>query len=385
MLNHPTGTKCRPDIVAVTKSSEIGSDTLHWSHVQATGEEKSEGKSSAEQEAQEGAYTNYHLQSRPDLVSVPGILVGISSFKLFFSNAHWVYHTGAIKWNSDEGRKLLYAWMWRLYNPECDKSITVDMETSPPTFTVVAGGTRYTQLVVSRTGESIGRRTIVFERLRCRASEGEQKQETAENQPDDSSPNIDRPQETEPRRSKRLTKNSNIGNDKAQDLQGGSSPNIDRSQDPNIVIKEQYIEPSRRFREGPILNKIHEDKYFPGVVRLHHHEEVKNDDQEISLESEVEGLGLKLESEVEGLGLKAKRVKTRLVLKDRGTPLEKVGTMRELLMGVYDLLEGECLAFLSRLGLRIDFLFKFLAFYSANARSCIVTLATPIFSTAKIP
>jgi hypothetical protein len=287
MLNHPTRTKCRPDIIAITKSLETSSGTLHWSHVLVTGEEESEGKIPAEQEAQEGAYTAYHLQARPDFVSVPGILVGISTFKLFFSNAHWVYHTPAIPWNDGEARKLLYAWMWRLYNPECDKSITVDMETSPPTFTVIAGRTTYNQLVVSRAGESIGRRTIVFEKLGPRASEGEQQQ--------------------------------------AQHLQG-------RSQDPNILIKEQYVEPSRRFKEGPILKKIHRDGDFPGVVRLDYHENVKNNDQEISVEEEPK--------EPES---KAKRVKTRLVLKDRGTPLEEVGTMRELLMGVYDLLEGEYL------------------------------------------
>jgi hypothetical protein len=335
MLNHPTGTKCRPDIVAVTEPSKFGPSTLHWSHVQATGEEESEGKSSAAQEGQEGAYTAYHLQARPDFVSVPGILVGVSSFKLFFSNAHWVYHTAAIPWNAEESRKLLYAWMWRLYKPECDKSITIDMETSLPTFTVVAGGTTYNQLVVSRAGESIGRRTIVFTRLGSKpeggASEGERKQETAGDAPGDPGPNSDGSRKTRRRRSERLARNPN---NEAQPLQGSSSRNIDPSQDPNIVIKEQYIEASRRFKEGPILKKIHVngDFPFPGVVRLDHHEDVKNDDREISVEEESKG--------TKGT---PKRVKTRLVLKDRGTPLEKVETMRELLMGVYDLLEGECL------------------------------------------
>ena len=320
MLKHPTGTKCRPDIVAVSKTI---SGTLHWSHVQATGEEESEGKSIADQEAQEGAYTAYHLQARPDFVSVPGILVGLSSFKLFFSNAHWVYHTPAITWNTDESRKLLYAWMWRLYNPECDESIAVDMETSPPTFTVVAGGTTYKQLIVSCAGESIGRRTIVFQRFRPEpeggASEGEQGQEIAENPPGDS-PNIHGSQNAERRRSKRRKNASSSRN----------------TQGPDIVIKEQYIEPSRRFKEGPILEKIHEDGDFPGVVRLGYYEDVKNNGQEICVEESKE-------PESKEPQPKAKRVKTRLVLKDRGTPLEEVGTMRELLMGVYDLLEGECL------------------------------------------
>jgi hypothetical protein len=296
VLGHPTGTKCRPDIVAVTQSLGIGLDRLHWSHLDATGVEQSSKASETRREAQEGAYTSYHLQARPDLVSVPGILASKSSFKLFFSNARRVYHTGAIDWNSDKGQKLLYAWMWRLYHPERDKSITVDMKASPPTFTVVAGGTAYNQLVILRAGESIDRRTMVFEKLDTNAVL---------------------------RRGTRLEEGSDLSVDEAQDPQSGFSPTTDRSTCPNTVIKEQYIGTSCSFREGPILKKIHAAGDFPGVVRFDHYEYVKNDGKDISVESNL--------------------VKTRLVLKDRGTPLEKVGTMRELLMGVYDLLEGECL------------------------------------------
>jgi hypothetical protein len=335
---------------------KFGPAALHWSHVHATGEEESSNKTDYERESQAGAYTAYHLQARPDFVSVPGILVGKSSFKLFFSNACRVYHTGALAWNTNESLQLLYAWMWRLYNPECDKTITVDMNTSPPTFTVVAGGTTYGQCIVSRAGESIGRRTIVFERLGpLPESEGNQNQnqKKAPDPPGDPSPNLDGSRKPQ-RRSTRLEE-SRIAKHKTYRAD-------------TIVIKEQYVQISRRFKEGLILEKIHQPDDFPGVVRLKHHEIVMNDGQEIC---------------VEFGSPEAKRVKIRLVLKDRGTPLEKVETMRELLMGVYDLLEGECL--LPRLGLRIDFLFEFLAVYSTNARSYIVTLAPLISSSAKIP
>jgi hypothetical protein len=206
--------------------------------------------------------------------------------------------------------------MWRLYNPECDKTITVDMNTSPPTFAVVAGGVIYDKRIVSRVGESIGRRTIVFKRLDPQSEiskgEGKQNQKKTPDPPGDSSPNIDGSQKPERRESERLK---------------GLRSRMTK-QDSQIVIKEQYIATSRRFREGPILEKIHQPDDFPGVVRLEHHETVMNDGQEIC---------------VEFGSPKAKRVKGRLVPKDRGTPLAEVGTMRELLMGVYDLLEGECL------------------------------------------
>jgi len=76
-----------------------------------------------EGQAQEGAYTAYHLQARPDLVSVVGICTTGCTFTLLFSNTCQVHHTKPVEWNSEEGRRLLYAWIWRLYNPEVDSSI----------------------------------------------------------------------------------------------------------------------------------------------------------------------------------------------------------------------------------------------------------------------
>jgi hypothetical protein len=245
---------------------------VNWSRLEATGAEEP-GKSDQEREAQAGAYTAYHLQARPDLVSVVGICVNVSSFKLFFSNACRVYHTATIKWSDANARKLLYAWMWRLYNPELDPSITIDMMTSPiPTFTVATDDNkRHGSLSILHTGESIGLRSIVLARPRPGCSLA------------------------------------------ADEL------------DPNIVIKEQYIEEGRSFVEGPILKRIHTGGWFPGVVRLDHFEYVK-------------GISVERQPNVDDT---VTRLKTRLVLKDRGTRLADVKTPREFLMGIYDLLEGE--------------------------------------------
>jgi hypothetical protein len=251
----------------------INSRKVHWSHLEATGAEESD----QEREAQAGAYTAYHLQARPDLVSVVGICVNVSSFKLFFSNACRVYHTPATKWSNANARKLLYTWMWRLYNTALDPSIAIDMTTSPiPIFTVTTDDNKkHGSLGILQTGESIGLRSIVL----------------ARHQP-------------EP----------------------GSSPASDEL-DPNIVIKEQYIVEGRRFMEGPILKKIHEAGRFPGVVRLDHSEYVK---------------GISVEHRTNKKDDKITRLKTRLVLKDKGNRLADVKTPREFLMGIYDLLESEC-------------------------------------------
>ena len=106
---------------------QISLDEIGWTHVEATGEEDS-GQTKADAEAQEVAYTTYHLQARPDLVSVVGISVRISDFKLFFSNACQVYHTSAIPWNDPSARQLLSAWMWCLHHPEVNPTITVNLK-----------------------------------------------------------------------------------------------------------------------------------------------------------------------------------------------------------------------------------------------------------------
>jgi hypothetical protein len=260
-LSHPIETTGRPGFVAIRKypvqTLQIGSDDLHWSHLEATGEEDS-GHSLDAGEAQAGAYTAYHLRARPDLVSVVGIFVYEVEFKLFLSNACRVYHTSAIKWNSPEALQLLYAWMWRLYHPEVDSTIKISM-TTPHTFTVGD----YDQLTVIHAGESIGRRTIVLAQL-----DGEY----------------------------------------------------------DTVIKEQYIEDSCRYLEGPILERIHKDGRFPGVVLLDRWSHVVNNNgTKVSVEHRHEVM----------------RSKMRLVLKAEGTRLMDVKTPRELLMGIYDLLEGE--------------------------------------------
>jgi hypothetical protein len=265
LLFHPARTACRPDIVAVRKypkMREIPVDELHWSHLEATGEEDS-GASLEAAEAQAGAYTAYHLQARPDRVFVTGIFVRRTDFKLFLSDPCRVYHTSALTWNSLEGRQLLYAWMWRLYHPEVDLSITIDLKTPRPTFTIKP----HDKLIVLRVGESIGRRTTILTRL-----DGES----------------------------------------------------------DTIIKEQFVESGRRFMEGPILEQIHKDGRFPGVVGLKSWEYVTNKKKKVSVKHKG-----------------TSRSKTRLILDGKGTPLMDVKTPRELLMGIYDLLESEWLFLLS--------------------------------------
>jgi hypothetical protein len=83
--------------------------------------------------------------------------------------------------------------------------------------------------------------------------------------------------------------------------------------------------------EGPILEQIHKDGRFPGVVGLNSWNYVTNKKNE------------KVSVQRSGMI----RSKTRLILDGKGTPLMDVKTPRELLMGIYDLLESEWLLLLS--------------------------------------
>lgn len=163
-IGHPTGTKCRPDISALKvpeNQSNVDLEKFHWSHLQATGETLSSGKTEAEGLRQGAAYGGYHLQARPDLISVPGIFVKGDRFEIYNHNACQSYHTGQVEWDSFEARRLLYAWMKRIYRPHHDTTIRIDdrLETTLPTFTIDG---KYQNYSILRVGAPIGRRTIVL-------------------------------------------------------------------------------------------------------------------------------------------------------------------------------------------------------------------------------
>ena len=165
--------------------------------------------------------------------------------------------------NRRDRRKLMSAFLWYLYNPIIDPTIEVDIESVPTTFKIITPNV-YGQLSLLRVGGAIGRRTTVF----------------AHKDP--------------------------------------TSP---------FIIKEQYVDPRRRFSEGELLAKIHAGRDFPGVVRLESFEEVTIDGARIMTSSH--------------------RIKTRLVLRDKGRPFVEIQTFREMLKVVYDLLEGRWLHLLA--------------------------------------
>jgi hypothetical protein len=236
--------------------------------VEATGELLS-GKDKEVAHDKTVAYTSYLLQARPDKLEVRGIYVDCNSFILTVSNACGAFTTGLLDWKSRPSRLLLCAWIERMYRPVVDPSITSKIEQGgPPTFTITLPeeGGVYQDCTIQSTGSAFGRRTIIFD---CPGQ-------------------------------------------------------------PGVIIKEQYIETPRGFQEGPILDKIHKDGIFPGVVRQRWHGPVTSENKRLV----VQWKNPKTHKIYE-------KMKTRIVLLDKGISIMDVKTPREALVALYDLLESE--------------------------------------------
>ncbi|KAH9903424.1 hypothetical protein C8Q73DRAFT_722171 [Cubamyces lactineus] len=91
---------------------------------------------------------------------------------------------------------------------------------------------------------------------------------------------------------------------------------------PTTIIKEAYIDCDRRFNEADLLQQIHKDGYFPGVVYLLSSEEVKTGGQDIVFKNDS-----------------ITRKKVRIVLADVGFDLYHAKSVNDLLMTIYDALE----------------------------------------------
>jgi hypothetical protein len=115
----------------------------------------------------------------------------------------------------------------------------------------------------------------------------------------------------------------------------------------NVLIKDQYIVPGRRFTEVGILGKVHEKVDFPGVVRIEL-PTARKSKVETKTKSEVEQVIASQDKKVSREGVEDKietetRQKTRLMLLDIAAPLMDAKTPQDALIVIYDLLEGKLL------------------------------------------
>ena len=113
--DHPTGTICRPDIVASRQRGAV-----HWTGIEATVEVHSSGKTVEGAGIQSASYSIFLLQARPDLLAVQGFCVTKTGIMLSITSSSCVKMTEALNMSDHAHRVLLYAFVNRLYDPGQD-------------------------------------------------------------------------------------------------------------------------------------------------------------------------------------------------------------------------------------------------------------------------
>ena len=98
------------------------------------------------------------------------------------------------------------------------------------------------------------------------------------------------------------------------------------------VIKDAFPDDRKRFKEDVLLNHIHSEGIFPGMVRPLASGKVRGcDDSVITTPS------------APAVGKIGRRTKNRLVMGSRGSPLSAAKSVKDILMTVYDGVEGKIL------------------------------------------
>jgi hypothetical protein len=263
-----------------------------WSQLETMGEIFSKRKTLTEAGEQAASYLYFLLQARPDLISVVGIFYypKENQFALYFADAWNILHTKRFSVRSPTTKKLLVAWMRRLYNPERNPDITrMDDFHGTPTFII---NTRFPGRLPNCRIMSVGsvrRRATIFT--------------TTYNE----------------------------------------SP---------VAIKSQYFKVGRRFEESKILCTIHDGKVeFPGVVRVLKGGGKESESGGIIVEGEPSDVekpaNVTKPTDKDWLDQRRGRaqvLQTQLVLEDVEKPFMDVKRPLEALIAIYDLLEGNKLS-----------------------------------------
>ena len=101
--------------------------------------------------------------------------------------------------------------------------------------------------------------------------------------------------------------------------------NIEDPSGKRVIIKDSYRSAGRRFKEEDILDHIHAEGDFLGVVRMKLHETVMGDDGHLVFDLK---------------GQDDKKTRERCILLDTGCSFLKARSVQDLLMAAYDTLEG---------------------------------------------
>lgn len=278
--DHATGSINRPDLVALQiweKDPEIPENKF-WSALEATGELKSSHRDSRGAFAQARSYVGFLLQARPDLTTGLGIYAEEEGFKLILHNSFGSFGTKLCSWTAQADIALLCAWVWRLYEPII------------PDLTII-------RTIIRPAADAVECIPPTFD--------------------------IETPDG--------LFQDCSI---RTVGGHFGRRTIVLDTKIPGTVIKEQYVDPSRRYEEGQTLERIHQEGIFPGVVRVGYSGPVPGTTMKYDKKWKVQaGLEQIVPEDA------SEKVKMRLVLRDAASPLLDAKTPQDVLIAIYDLLE----------------------------------------------
>jgi hypothetical protein len=107
---------CKPNITAAFEG-HWKDDVVPWPFIRLAGETASAGKSKADQNRQAISYLHYLLLARPDLYVAQGLLSSSNKVIFLFGIGGEGIRHFAVDWKDPELNNLLYAFIYRLYEP----------------------------------------------------------------------------------------------------------------------------------------------------------------------------------------------------------------------------------------------------------------------------
>ncbi|KIO29481.1 hypothetical protein M407DRAFT_21381 [Tulasnella calospora MUT 4182] len=277
---HVTDTQCRPNITAAFEDDFRDSDTTFWPRIRMAGEWASRGSSPEDQETKAISYVHYLLLVRPDLYVAQGMLASEDRMIFLVGIGGFGIRRLEISWDDKELSKLLYAFIYRTYDPDhlADSSYKLDPiivdKDHPPTWTITIG-------VKSPAGD------VTTERLvRC--------------------PNF-------------LPLYASSPFETRTHVFATKGEGVDVDGEKLTVLKDQVCRIGNRFDEHEILELVHNPKRVPGVVEAVYHASIK-------LPSQLDVL-------------KPGKIKHRHGLRQLGSPFASIPTLKEMLQVAFDIVE----------------------------------------------
>ena len=202
-------------------------DTTLWPCIQLVGERASQGKNHKDKERQAMSNLYNLLLARPDLHVAQGLLMSDSTVMFLLGIGGVGIHTFSVEWGSKDLHKLIYAFIYRLYNPGnfADPS--------------------YVEMV-----PNVQEKFVTY---------------NVQITPDIVIPNL------------RPIYASNPFGTRTHILSDDSDPNskVQINGKPFSVLKDQLCRVGTRFHEHIILTHVHHPEKVPGVVEAVFHEVIK--------------------------------------------------------------------------------------------------------------